>query len=352
MARAATSPKPFICDVPAKMLKRSKDLSKGARMLHGTMRGLANGRTGELAIRGNPLDWKFIAREAEIGRDQWQRLLRELLASGYVTRERERAEHYKSGRKRIVLGRARYFVHKQPKRAKKPSILLMPDSPTVEESGTQVFSETPYRAERSASPVCELKTVEKKNHQSSSGSPATPDDDDDSRACSLESNPFLPDETKILMDRIRRRLRERWPQLFEPYKKQLQDDDFLSSAIQMIGERGEEQIVNPIAYFTTALIEILLTADGPDPETFDDDFGWLVQKAENKRDLREWFMPGFTGPTLQTEEHRRAFVAMNCAEVGEVDSESTVLAPTALENKSVTRVLATCVNGQSAKVPR
>ena len=280
-------------------------------MLYLAMRGLASGKTGELAIRGNPLDWRFIARRAEIGRDLWQRLLRELLASGYVTRERGRVEHYKGGRKRIVLGRARYFVHKQPKSIKKPSILLVPDSPTVEESGTQISSETPYCPERSASLVSEeRKAVERTRAQSSSGSPATPDDD--FRASSLESkaNPFLPEETQILMDRIRRRLRERWPQLFELYKKHLQDDDFVSSAIELIGGRGEEQIINRIAYFTTALSEILVAADGPDPETFEDDLGWLIERAQKKRELREKYMGQLQPLSPKSEERRQQFNRM------------------------------------------
>jgi hypothetical protein len=298
----------FICDIPAKMLKRNTNLSKGARMLYGTMRGLANGKTGELAIRGNPLGWKFIAREAEIGRDRWQRLLRELLASGYVTRVRERVELYKGGRKRNVLGRARYFVHKQPRTIKKSSALLVPDSRTVEESGIQISSETPYRQGRSASPAHEERQeAGRTREQSSSGSPATPDDDFRAISLELQANPFLPEETNILMDRIRRRLRERWPHLFEPYQQHIQEDDFLSSAIEMIGERGEERIINPIAYFTTALVEMLVHADGPDPQTFQDDFGWLVEKAQRKRQLRERYMDKLQPLTAEQEEARRQF---------------------------------------------
>jgi hypothetical protein len=90
MKRPATSPEPyarlFIVDVPASLLKRNANLSKNARRLYLTMRGLANGKTGELAIRGCPLDWRYISRQAEMGRDAWQRGVRELIAAGLVVR--------------------------------------------------------------------------------------------------------------------------------------------------------------------------------------------------------------------------------------------------------------------------
>ena len=121
------------------MTRKHANLSKAARSLYLTMRGLASGKSGELAIRGNPFDWKYIARKAEIGRDVWQRCIKELLAAGLVSRLRERVCMYRDGRKRAVLGRAHYFVHRQPKTAKKPKILLMPDFSTVEESGRQIF---------------------------------------------------------------------------------------------------------------------------------------------------------------------------------------------------------------------
>jgi hypothetical protein len=303
--------KPFICDVPATFLKRSTKLSRSARMLYMAMRALANGKTGELAIRGNPLDWRYISKQAEIGRNVWQRCLKELIAAGYVTREREIVEHYKDGRKRMVWGRAHYFAHRQPKTVKKPMILPMPLSCTVEEKGTQIFSETPYCLERGAPPASEeQKSVERRDIKSSSGAPPTLDDDFSSTSLDSEANPFLPEETKILMGRIRRRLRERWPHLFEPYQKHVQDDDFLASAIGMIGERGEERIINQIAYFTTALVEILVHADGPDPETFDDDFGWLVEIAEKKRQLREKYLGKLQPLTAEQDQARQQFNRM------------------------------------------
>jgi hypothetical protein len=69
-----------------------------------------------------------------------------LIAAGLVSRKRERVYIYRNGRKRAVLGRARYFVHrkqKTTKTTKTTTILLMPDSSTVEESGIQSSSKTP-----------------------------------------------------------------------------------------------------------------------------------------------------------------------------------------------------------------
>jgi hypothetical protein len=326
VARAATSRKPFICDVPAKMLKRCKELSKGARMLHGTMRGLANGKTGELAIRGNPLDWKFIAREAEIGRDQWQRLLRELLAAGYVTRERERVEHYASGRKRIVLGRARYFVHKQPKHIKKTSILLMPDSPTVEESGTQVFQKhlepSPRGVGGRSSSVSFLEP-----QGTESSSPTEKPDDDPLILLRAKAEETLCKKYHLQMVGI-----ECYPEMVSIS---------LDHIMERIVEHG--QPIGSPNYIVKAFENLWGSRE----------YNEVFDEFQNRKRLREKYMPNFTGPTPETEEHRRAFVrAMSGAENSDADSESTVLASTALENKSVTRVLATCVNGQSAKVPR
>ena len=181
-ATCAKNAKPFIVDVPASLLKRSTELSRDARTIYMTMRALANGRTGELAIRGNPLDWRYIARQAEMGRDRWQRAVKELIAAGYVTRERERVRMFVRGRMRVVFGRARYFVTRQAKpaqsakTAKTPRVLLMPDSSTVEESGTQIFSETP-RGARPISDGVSFQVSGSEREHAKSSSPAKTGDD-------------------------------------------------------------------------------------------------------------------------------------------------------------------------------
>jgi hypothetical protein len=298
----------FVCDMPAPMLKKNNKISKAARSLYATLRGLANGKTGELAIRGNPLDWKFIARAAEIGRDQWQRALRELIVSGWVTKKRERVELYKHGRKRNVLGRARYFVHKQPKPLKKPNILLMPDSPTVEESGTQISSETPYCPVRGVSTLSEeRKGFERIRTKSSSGSPPTPGDDVQVNSLESMANPFLPEEDRALLAQVRKRLRERHEPLYRQFLEQILDDDFLMAAIELIDFRGEDQILNPLAYFTTSIVEILSAAN---PGDGDDDFSRLVKQSQRRRKRRQRYLGPLQPLSVESEERRQQFNRM------------------------------------------
>jgi hypothetical protein len=293
--------KPFICDISAGLLKQSTELSRGARMLYITMRALANGKTGELAIRGNPLDWKFIAQRAEICRDLWQRFSRELRASGYVTCVRERVEQYRDGRKRIVLGRARYFVHRQPKTVKKPSILLMPDSSTVEESGTQISSKTPYCGAASVvEAVPGSEEVKEGKQPSSSPRP----DDDGSRVSSLDSKatPFLTGEDQILVQNVQARLRAQYPQAYDRNKDRVDDPAFIQEAICMIDGRGHSAISVPDAYFASGIAKIL------DCEM---DMLALLEVLPRKENLRKKFMTNFS-PTLTSaqEKSRQKFNSM------------------------------------------
>lgn len=181
---------PFIVDMPAKMLKRNSGISKAARNLYSTMRALANGRTGELAIRGTPLDWQYIRRQAEICRNLWLRALKELTGAGLVSCTRERVEIFKDGRKRVVLGRARYFVEKRPKPVKKPRILLKSLSCTVQERDPQISSETP----RGDSPET-LEAVPGGNTQKVFKSSSLPKPDDDRKTSCVENpTPFSGEE--------------------------------------------------------------------------------------------------------------------------------------------------------------
>lgn len=100
------------------MLQKHADLSKAARNLYVTMGALANGKTGELAIKGSPLDWQYICRRAEIGRYTWLKALKELIAAGYVSCERKRVFVYRNGRKRVVLGRAQFRAQAAENRQK------------------------------------------------------------------------------------------------------------------------------------------------------------------------------------------------------------------------------------------
>jgi hypothetical protein len=284
---------PFICDVQATFLKRSTKLSRSARMLYMAMRALANGKTGELAIRGNPLDWRYISKQAEIGRNVWQRCLKELIAAGYVTREREIVEHYKDGRKRMVWGRARYFAHRQPKTAKKPIILPMPLSCTVEEKGTQISSEAPYTIERFGVAVESEREKPIEGKQQSS-SPSK--DDDGSRVSSLDSeaNPFLPDEDQTLVRNVQARLRAQYPQTYDRNKDRVDDPLFIREAISMIDERGESAISVPAAYFASGIAKIL------DCEAHLLALSDVLARKEHRRTK---FMPGFS-PALDAAQEK------------------------------------------------
>ncbi len=146
---ASSSRALFIVDAPATMLKRNPELSRNARSLYGTMRALADGKTGHLKIKGQWLRASVFDRTAEMCRCVRLRAMRELVAYGLVSVERERVERFIGGRRRVVLGRCRYTVHRQavaPKTIKKPRILQESIPSTVEEIDPQYLSTPPCRA--------------------------------------------------------------------------------------------------------------------------------------------------------------------------------------------------------------
>jgi hypothetical protein len=294
-ATAKDRGKPFICDVPAKMLKRSTQLSRAARTLYVTMRALANGTTGELAIRGNPLDWRFISKQAEIGRFTWLKAVKELVAAGYVTVERERLYNYKGGRKRTVLGRAHYFVHRQPRTIKKPLFVLKSDSCTVHQPDPQISSETPNANWTLASCARhERKKLVEGAYKSSSPSP----DDDGSHVTSsdLKANLFCSEEDETLIRNIQARLRTQFPQAYDRNKDRIDDPLFIQEAVSMIDERGDSAISVPDAYFASGVAKIL------DCER---DILALSDILARKEQRRKKYMAGFTLTLNATQEQAR-----------------------------------------------
>ena len=145
----AENSRPFIVDAPATMLKRNTELSRNARNLYGTMRALADGKTGHLKIKGRWLRACVFDRAAEMCRCVRLGAMRELVAYGLVTVERERIERFLDGRRRVVFGPCHYTVHRQAvsrKTFKKPQILQESIFSTVEEIDSQVFSNPPLGA--------------------------------------------------------------------------------------------------------------------------------------------------------------------------------------------------------------
>lgn len=142
----------FIVDAPAKMLRRNAHLSKNARRLYLGMRALADGKTGELRNGDHWYDAKEIDYAAEMCRDIRMPCMRELVAAGLASFERERIVRKVRGRRREILGRTRYTVHRPPTELSresfaptraKPRVLLQSISSTVEEIDSQVFPEAP-----------------------------------------------------------------------------------------------------------------------------------------------------------------------------------------------------------------
>jgi len=276
-APAATSRRHFIIAIDAAVLRQSRkkssafDLSPRAVQVYMTMRALGNGKTGHLAIRGTPLDWRYIARQARVGRDVWQAALRELIWKGWVTRKPERVEIYRNGRKRVVWGRCHYWVHKQPqvapssKIAQKPYILPMPDPTAAEEPGTQIISETPRVLVRDGSEACSGINIGNKKKYSNHHHQKNRKSDDDSRATLLKSNPdlFLPEEDGETIRRVRQNLAADHPHLVQALKLETISDDWFAIAMNHIEGRGKGKISSPVAYFTKAFANLFanITAD-------------------------------------------------------------------------------------------
>jgi hypothetical protein len=294
-ARVRNRNKSFICDVPAKMLKRSTQLTRDARLLYGTMRALANGKTGELAIRGNPLDWRFICRQAEIGRLKWLKARRELIAAGYVTFERERLYNYRGGKKRTVLGRAHYFVHRQPITVKNPLFAVKSDSCTVHQSDPQISSETPHHNRAFAVGVaCEQKKLLRGVRKSSS--PTSDDDGSPVTSSDSNANPFCSEEDETLIRNVQAMLRVRYPQAYDRNKDRVDDPLFIQEAISLIDERGESAISVPDAYFASGIAKIL---------DCEKDLLNLSELVKRKEHLRKKFTASFTPTLNETQEQAR-----------------------------------------------
>jgi hypothetical protein len=215
--------KPFIVDLDSRLLKRNSKLklSRGARSLYGTLRALANGRTGALTIRGNPLDWQFICRQAEVSHCTWRKYRTELLDAGLLWEQRERVTIFKDCRKRVVLGRTTYHVRRQAvaqKTAKNPAFLLSANSSSIEELAPQDVQKhhKPYAGAGVCSEAFVLEpALEPDNPQSSSPSPTPKTDDDAVRVSSLQPE-TQPDNLAILRAQAEKKLQDRSaPELLE-----------------------------------------------------------------------------------------------------------------------------------------
>lgn len=174
----------FIADVEASLLKKNSRVSKHARRLYGTLRALADGKTGELRICGRWLKATIFDKAAEMCKRVRLSAMRELIAEGYVAMERPLIRREIAGRSRAVLGACQYRVLKVPKpktdqNSKDSSRvhLLGCISCTVQEMHQQVLSTTPSEVPGSVL-SSDGKNSVREHTSSSSKAPATLDDDD------------------------------------------------------------------------------------------------------------------------------------------------------------------------------
>ncbi len=148
----------IVREVPATMVQRNPNISKGAQHLWLVMKSMADHRTGELRHRQHWFTGKEIDRRAGICDETRKKYMRELVALGLVRMERVRVDRVLTDRlnghrrRRTVLGETRYTVVKSLRKhsgsstakkiyPRKPPVLLRPSSSIVEEIGSQFLSE-------------------------------------------------------------------------------------------------------------------------------------------------------------------------------------------------------------------
>ena len=194
--------KSFVVDMDGALMRRHAQLTCGARSLYSTLRALADAKTGRLAVNGRPLDWKFICREAEISRCTWLKRFKELVTAELAGSERPRVLRVIKGRKRVVLGRACYFVRRQaiaPEIAENQPNLLKSTSSTVEEVDPQISSNHQSGGVRSGVQDLELESSLASSHHPQQ--PQTVDDDAESSPENPTPNPNPPYRAKPNPDR-------------------------------------------------------------------------------------------------------------------------------------------------------
>jgi len=108
-------PEFILRETPAWLLSHQDWISDGARKLYLAMRGLADAKTGELAVpgRGDEARWikpKTIDRKAGMCDETRKKYMRELLALDAVRHERKRITRRVGSRLRAFLGVSRYTL--------------------------------------------------------------------------------------------------------------------------------------------------------------------------------------------------------------------------------------------------
>jgi hypothetical protein len=261
MIRSATSPRsrPYIVDVEAQHLRCNPDMSKDARDVYNAMRSLGDRKTGALKIGDRWLKASAIYKAAELCRDRGMIAVRELVALGRASWERHRVERVIQGRRRVVLGRVHYYVHREPiirKTAQTRPFLLQSISSTVEKIDRQFLSNPPTGAMSEGSLVSSAVLGQGKGE--GHHHPAQPQPDDYRPHSNLsDSNPFVIDEDANTVEAIRRKLVEDHPELYSNLKLEAVSDEWFVIAMDYIEKRSEGKISSPVAYFTKAFRNLL-----------------------------------------------------------------------------------------------
>jgi hypothetical protein len=282
--KAALQPKQrkifIVREVPATMLQRNPDISKGARHLWLVMKSMADHRTGELRHRQHWFTGEEIDNRAEICDETRKKYMRELVALDLVRMERVRVDRvlrdHPSGhqRRRTVLGETHYTVATSPPkhgssstakkiRPRKPGVLLQPNSSIVEEIGSQFLSENHQGA---ASGVYEqVHSTAIARNQNHHRAPLDPKTDDDS---SFDTGERIGN----LQDNASREL-----------ANQGHDPEFVDLALARIDERASDvgTVPGSSAYYIRAFHTLLKNARECDE---------LTDELLRRRRLREKYM--------------------------------------------------------------
>jgi hypothetical protein len=276
-ARRARPRQPFIVrEIPATMLRKNVELSKGARNLWTAMLSLADARTGELRHRDHWYDGRYIEREAEICDRLRKKYIRELQTAGLVKMERIRMLRVIHGRLREVLGPTHYTVFRSStvtfgnRSGKSPTILselhqvVGPAVVALREQGTG-------------------KAEKRKNHHPA---PAKAKADDDSSF-------GLAERVTALQERASRIL-----------AKEGLDPDFVQLAFKRIDERSADAGAVPGSpdYYIRAFRTLLANAR----ETAE-----LTDELLRRRRLREKWKVGDPKVTPELEKDWRQHALVN-----------------------------------------
>ena len=306
-ARLRPYRKPFIVDASAAMLKKHEVLSRNARQLYLTMRALADGKTGELRIRGRWLKATDFDRAAEMSKNTRLPAMRELVATGLVTAKRSRGWRKMDGRMRAVAGPTKYTVHREPvpknhQKAKDSSKVHLQKSifSTVQEMDRQVLSNPPVGASGSVFSDSENGSRgERTNHHQHLAANHTADDDDARVSQSNQDGkrngkgkpnpPVEEQQTRVekILDRAAGILEKRG-----------HDPLFVAEALASIDQRSYEARSVPASerYFLIAYQNLL---DAPD------DLAEVTDQMIRKKSLRAKFMPDPIIPSEKDEEKIR-----------------------------------------------